>query len=214
MATVQNATERLLLLEIAELRASCKRLVLAGDADRRALERELHDGVQQRLVALAVDVQRAADLMAADPAAAKAVLGELRAGLQSALDDAAQLAERIHPPLLEAGGLVPALRSAVARAGIAATVKVDSKTSFTRALGAAVYWCCLCALELVPDGGHAEVSVSDRDGVLAFEVVVPGGSVEPGRQLRDRVEALGGRLTIASEPGGVTRISGSLPATE
>jgi signal transduction histidine kinase len=213
MATVQNATERL-LLELAELRASCKRLVLAGDADRRALERELHDGVQQRLVALAVDVQRAAGLMATDPAAAKAVLAELRAGLQSALDDAAQLAERIHPPLLEAGGLVPALRSAVARAGIAATVKVDSKTSFTPALGAAVYWCCLGALELVRDGAHVEVSVSDRDGVLAFEIVVPGSSVEPEQQLRDRVEALGGRLTIASEPGGVTRISGSLPATE
>jgi signal transduction histidine kinase len=213
MATVQNAIERL-LLEIAELRASCKRLVLAADADRRALERELHDGVQQRLVALAVDVQRAAGLMAADPGAAKAVLAELRTGLQSALDDAAQLAERIHPPLLEAGGLVPALRSAVARAGIAATVKVDSKTSFTRALGAAVYWCCLGAFELAPDGAHVEVSVFDRDGVLVFEVVVPGGSVEPEQQLRDRVEALGGRLTIASEPGGVTRISGSLPATE
>jgi len=213
MVTVQNATERL-LLELAELRASCKRLVLAGDADRRALERELHDGVQQRLVALAVDVQRAAGLMAADPAAARAVLDELRAGLQSALDDAAQLAERIHPPLLEAGGLVSALRSAVARAGIAAAVKVDSKTSFTPALGAAVYWCCLGALEPVPDGAHVEVSVSDRDGALAFEVVVPGGSLEPEQQLRDRVEALGGRLTIASEPGGVTRISGSLPATE
>jgi signal transduction histidine kinase len=212
MATAQNATERL-LLELAELRASCKRLVLAGDADRRALERELHDGVQQRLVALSVDVQRAASLMAADPDGAKAVLAELRAGLQSALEEAAQLAEQIHPPLLEAGGLVPALRSAVARAGIVATVKVDS-TSLTPALGAAVYWCCLGALEPVPDGAHVEVSVSDRDGALAFEVVVPGGSLEPEQQLRDRVEALGGRLTIASEPGGVTRISGSLPATE
>src|SRR6266508_5642563 len=94
-----------LRVEVADLRASRERLVLAADADRRRIERDLHEGVQQHLVALAVNLQIAATLTDADPAAAKALLQEMGADVQQAVDETAQLAQRIYPQLLQAGGL-------------------------------------------------------------------------------------------------------------
>ena len=91
-------------LEVEELRASRERLVLAADADRRRIERDLHAGVQQQLVALAVNLQLAGALAGADPAGATRLLAELERDVQQLLDEAAQLAHRIYPPLLEAGG--------------------------------------------------------------------------------------------------------------
>jgi signal transduction histidine kinase len=205
-------------LELAELRASRKRLVLAADADRRRIERELHDGVQQTLVALAVDLQLAAQVADADPAATKALIEEMGRALQQALDEAAQLAERIYQPLLEAGGLAAALRSAALSAGITVFVEVTAGASYPPEVAASVYLCCLAALEHAGPGAQATVKVRDEEGAIAFEVVdgahsgATGARADAGlEQLRDRVEALGGRLTIRSEPGRRMWVSGSLP---
>ena len=106
-----------LRLEVAELRASRKRLVVAADADRRWIERDLHEIVRQQLVALAVNLQRTGSCMDAGPAAAKELLEEMTRDVQQALDETAQLAQRIYPALLNAGGLAAALRSAAAGRG-------------------------------------------------------------------------------------------------
>jgi signal transduction histidine kinase len=201
-----------LRLEVEELRASRKRLVLAADADRRRIERDLHQVVLQHLVALAVSLQLASQSADADPAAAKALLDEMGRDMQQALDETAQLAQRIHPPLLEAGGLAAALRSAAVSVGIRASLEVGAGASYPPEVAGAVYWCCLEALEHAGPGARATVTVRDKDGAVAFEVVEDGSGSGAGlERLRDRVEALGGRLTIASEPGRGTRVAGSLP---
>ncbi len=162
---------RPLRLEVTELRASRRRLVLAADADRRMIERELHEGVQQHLVALAVNLQLADQLADADPAAAKTLLNEMARDVQQALDETAQLAQRIYPPLLEAGGLAAALRSAAASAGIRASLEIAADTTHSPEIAAAVYWCCLAALEHAGAGARATVTVRDEDGAVVFEVV-------------------------------------------
>jgi len=103
-------TVRRLEAEIARLRASRERLVVAAESERRVLERELHRGVQQQLVALAVVLQLAEEALGTDPAQTRRRLGDARSVVQQAVDDAARLAQRIHPPLLETGGLGVAVR--------------------------------------------------------------------------------------------------------
>ena len=139
--------------------------------------------------------------------------------VQQALDETAQLAQRIYPPLLEAGGLAAALRSAAVSIGIPASVEVATGASDPPEVLRTVYFCCLEVLEHAGDGARASVTVREEEGALAFDVVEDGaGSAAVGAssdaeldRLRDRVEALGGRLMIQSEPGGGTRVSGSLP---
>jgi signal transduction histidine kinase len=135
--------------------------------------------------------------------------------VQQALDETAQLAQRIYPPLLEAGGLAAALRSAAVNSGIRLSLEVPVGTTYPREVAGAVYWCCLEALEHAGAGARATVTVREEAGAVAFEVVEDGPVSEAGlERLRDRVEALGGRLTIRSEHGRGTRVSGSLPLTE
>lgn len=132
--------------------------------------------------------------------------------VQQALDEAAQLAQRIYPPLLGAGGLAAALRSAAGGAGVRATLAVAAGTRYPPEVAGAVYWCCLEALEHAGAGARATVTVRDEEEAVAFEVVEDGSRSDGGLDhLRDRVEALGGWLTIRSEPGGSTCVSGSIP---
>jgi signal transduction histidine kinase len=208
-----------LRVEVAELRASRERLVLAADADRRRIERDLHESVRQHLVALAVNLQRAGAWMDADHAAAKELLEEMGHDVQEALDETARLAQRIYPALHDAGGLAAALRSAAVSAGIPASVDVLAGANRSPEVAATVYLCCLEALEHVSAGARATVTVRDEEGEIGFEVVEDGarsaaavaGSDAGLDRLRDRVEALGGRLTIRSERGRGIRVSGSLP---
>jgi signal transduction histidine kinase len=211
VAALRETLDRL-RREVAELRASRRRLVLAGDAERRMIERELHARVQQHLVALAVNLQLAEQAVDADPGAARALLAQMGRDAQHALDETAQLAQRIYPPLLEAGGLAAALRSAAGVAGVRVSLEVTAGASYPPEVAGAVYWCCLEALEHAAPGARATVTVRDEDGALAFEVVEDGSrSGAALDRLRDRVEALGGRVTIRSEPGRGTRVAGSLP---
>ncbi len=190
------------------------RLVLAADAERRTIERELHDGPQQHLVALAVNLQLARRLVDVDPAAAGTLLDELRRDVQEALDETRQLAHRIYPPLLDAGGLGVALRVAAEGVGVRTHVQVAADLACTPEVAGTVYFCCVAALEGAGAGAGATVTVREDDGALVFEIVDDGAGSDAGTDLagmQDRVEALGGRLTIASEPGHGTRVSGSLP---
>ena len=111
--------------EIEELRASRQRLALAADAERRGIERALHEGVQQDLVALAANLEVAAGSVDNDPAAARTILDELQREARRALTEMRELANRVFPPLLEAGGLVAELRAAASRAGVQVRIDVD-----------------------------------------------------------------------------------------
>jgi signal transduction histidine kinase len=165
--------------------------------------------VQQHLVALAVNLQHAAGLADTDPAAAKALLEEMGRDVQQALDDTARLAQRIYPPLLEAGGLGAALRAAIVDAGLPAKLEVTASADYRPEAALAVYFSCLEILGQAP-ASPASVTVRDDGDALVFEVVVAGPSTDL-THVRDRVQALGGELTIASEPDGDTRVTGSVP---
>jgi signal transduction histidine kinase len=180
----------------------------AADADRRAFERDLHDGVQQRLVALAASLELGRRTHDGDPEAMKALLVELGSDVQEALDEAARLAHRIYPPLLDAGGLRAALRAAAATLGVPIRVEVSGDAVYPTELAATVYFCCVKAL----DHARAAATVDVRAGgdALSFEVVADIAAADLDG-LRDRVEALGGSLTVDPGPDGSTRISGALP---
>lgn len=202
-----------LLAEVEALAASRQRLVLAANADRRRTERELHDGAQQRLVGVAINLQYARRLVDADPARAVALLDVMRRDLQEALDALRSLALRINPPLLEGGGLRTALRSAAAAAGLPTQVHVSVAAIPSEAAGT-VYTCFVETLEKAGDGVTASIHVQEDEGMLVFEIVQDGSGSAPVQELtsiRDRVEALGGRLSIESAPAQGVRISGSLP---
>jgi signal transduction histidine kinase len=210
---LQETLDRL-RVEVDELRASRKRLVLAADADRREIESDLHNGVQQQLVALAVNVQLASRLADAEPAAAKTLLEEMGRDVQQALEAASQLAQRIYPPELEARGLAAALRTAASKAGIAASVEVATDGRYPPEVAAAVYSSCREALEST-GAGRASITVRNGQGALYLDIATDRDQSGVGlERMRDRIEALGGRLTVTSEPGRGTRISFSLPFPE
>jgi signal transduction histidine kinase len=209
-------------VEIEELRASRARLVAAADAERRTLERKLHDGVQQELVALVVNLQLARGLCATDPSAAAVLLEETGRDARLALEGLRRLALEIYPPLLEAGGLVVTLRSAAAEAGVMTHVEAAVLPPERPDLAAAVYFCCREALRNVGqhagDGVKARVSIRLEQAAIVFEIADDGGGFLNGqkpqgglRRISDRVNALGGRLEIESAPSRGTRVWGSLP---
>jgi signal transduction histidine kinase len=193
------------------LRASLRRLVLCTDADRRTIERDLHDGVQQHLVALAVQVQLAAQAADTDPATAKALLEELARHVQHAVDEAARLAQRIYPATLEAGGLAVLLRSAASNAGGDASVDVVSGSDVPAEVAVTVYLCWLDALGRAGGERRATIKVRESDDALDFDVLADGAQSGGSPDwLQDRVEALGGSVTITRRTGRVS-VSGSLP---
>ena len=209
-----------LRVEVDDLRASRQRLVVAADDARRSIERELHDGVQQHLIALSVSLQLASRCVESEPAAAKALLDEMGRDVQQAIDETARLAQRIHPPFVAAGGLAAALRVAAASAGPTLEIEAAGDATYPPAIDATIYLCLLEALEHAGTGARATVTVREEGEGVAFEVaahrsgataVAADGDVQLDG-LRDRVEALGGRLTVRSGPG-EARVIGSLPLT-
>lgn len=196
--------------QIEELRASRKRLALEADAERRGIERALHEGVQQDLVGLAVNLEVVAGSVDSDPTAAKALLDELQRETRRAITEMQELANRIFPPLLEAGGLVAELRAAASRAGVQVGLAADVHVTVPPEVAGAVYFCALDAYQRAPAGTPVMVSVRGEEGALAFEIDVDGALGSERRAPYDRVEALGGRVTITSE-GDRTTVAGSLP---
>ena len=198
--------------QVVELRASRERLVLAADADRRRLERDLHEGVQQHLVAFAVNVQLAESLLDSDIPAATKLLQEMRRDVQQALSDASRLAERIYAPLLGDGGFAAALRSAAVGAGVPASVEVSGDSNYPPEIVHTVYSCWVEALEDRRTATAAALTVREQAGRLTFEIALDAARPDDWvERLRDRVEALGGRLTVESQLGRGVRVCGSLP---
>lgn len=200
-----------LRLKVAELRASRRRLAMGSNAERRTIERALHEGVQQLLVALAANVELAAASVDGDPASTKELLAEIAEDAREALEEARKLAERIYPPLLEAGGLVATLRAAAARADVPTTIEVAPGTTCPLEIASAVYFCFVEVLERAAAGTTVAISVRNEKGAVAFEIVAEGDLGTERLPLGDRIEALGGRLTITKRSGGAFSVAGSLP---
>lgn len=204
---------------LEELRASRQRLVQAQDEERRRLERNLHDGAQQHLVALKVRLGLAQALAAKDPARLGPVLAELQTEADSTLATMRELAHGIFPPLLAERGLKEALQSHARRATLPVSVDADGLGRYPQEVEAAIYFCCLEALQNVQkyaQASTATVRLWEERGLLRFEVADDGVGFDPAlarhgaglTNLRDRLDALNGDLTIESRPGGGTRLGG------
>ena len=212
-----------LRLEVEELRASRARVLAAADAERLRIERALHDGAQQHLVSLAVNLQLARQLADSDPVAAKMLLEEIGRDVREALEDVRELAHGIYPPLLIDRGLAEALKAAASGASIPTRVEATALDRYPSEAEATAYFCCLEALQNAARhggaGAQATVRVWPEEGALLFEVIDDGAGFEPSATRRgagltsvsDRLGALGGRLTISSESGHGTRVSGTIP---
>ena len=208
---------------IEELRASRTRLVAAQDEQRRKLERDLHDGAQQQLVALTVKLRLAQGLVTKDPTKAESMLSELQTATQTALDDLRDLARGIYPPLLADQGLAVAIAAQARKASVPTTVSSDGVGRYPREVEAAVYFSCLEALNNVAKyagASSATVSLSQANGTLTFAVTddgvgfdVAGSSQGTGLQgMADRLDAIGGEVHVRSAPGGGTTVTGTVPA--
>lgn len=198
--------------EVAELRRSRRRLVQAASADRQAIERAFHNGVQQHLVALATDVRRVVGLLDGDPSAAKAILDDMATGIRDALTEATDLAALIRPPLLDVRGLASAIRLAAGRRDLTIVVEGQPDADDPAEIVEAVYWSCLEALSLGSPVFQARIRVRHADQGLSFEVTITkqrdDGSLV---RLRDRVEGLDGRVSVVEGPDGNDRLYGWLP---
>jgi signal transduction histidine kinase len=197
-----------------ELRRSRRRLVAAAENDRRAIERALHDGLQQQLVALAMSIQRLRMLIDSDDQTARSMLEETATVVQQAIDEAGRLAKRIYPPLLDQRGLAGSLRSAAVDTGIRLSIDMDPAARYAPQVTAALYWTCVEAISSAPPDTNVTVTVHQGEGTIEFEVVSVGDyTAQQVERLRDRVEAMGGRLKVGTV-GKNARLAGWLPAGE
>jgi signal transduction histidine kinase len=208
-----------------ELRVSRARIVAAADQSRREIERNLHDGAQQHLVALAVKLGLARQLAEREPASVVGLLEELRTDAQATLTELRELAHGIYPPLLMDRGLPEALRAAANRSALPADVVADVGR-FPPDLEAAVYFCVLEAVQNAGkhagEGARVTITIDATDDELCFLVADDGagfdvtGAAIKGHgfvNMQDRVGAIGGVLEVTSTPGTGTRIKGRIPLT-
>jgi len=205
-----------------ELRASRARVVASGDAERRRVERNLHDGAQQHLVALAVNLRLAKDVVPEDPAAAVEMLDELGVAVQETIRELRELAHGIYPPLLVDSGLGEALKAVATRSPLDVQLITDGIGRYGGDVEAAIYFCCLEALQNAgkhaPDS-HVVIRVWEESGGLLFEVGDdgPGFDVRKAQRghgytnMADRLGAIGGAVRWESELGKGTTIRGSVP---
>lgn len=207
---------------IEELRDSRRRLVTAQDEERRKLERDIHDGAQQQLVALAVKARLARQLTERDPTKAAEILEQIEAETQSALEDLRDLAHGIYPPLLADRGLVSALEAQARKAAIPVTVRQEGVGRYPPDAEAAVYFCVLEALQNVgkyANASRVEVRLHASNSTLRFAVEDDGAGFDVAERatgrgitnMRDRLDALGGTLAIESAPGEGATVSGTVP---
>jgi signal transduction histidine kinase len=206
---------------IDELRASRRRLVEAQDAERRKIERNLHDGAQQQLVALSIQVGLLEE-SAEDPDSVRQLAPQLKSAVRAALDDLRDLARGIYPPLLAEQGLVAALRGQVRKAPLPVLVEADGVGRYPQDTESTVYFCALEALQNVAKyagAAQAMVGLSCVNGGLQFRVTDDGTGFDPAATRRgtglqgmaDRLAALGGTLHIHAQPGHGTTVQGWLP---
>ena len=207
---------------VEDLRSSRQRLVAAQDDERRRLERNIHDGAQQQLVALTVKARLARQFTERDPARAAELLGQIEAETQTALEDLRDLARGIYPPLLADRGLVAALEAQTRKVPVPVTVSSDGVGRYPAEVEATVYFCTLEALQNVAKYANASetaIRLSQSNGTLWFTVADDGRGFDPtavsggsGLQgMADRLAAVGGTLDVGSVPGEGTTITGNVP---
>jgi len=210
---------------IEELKASRRRLVAAQDEERRRLERNIHDGAQQQLVALSVRLRLADGMVDRDAAKTHEMLAALQRDSNAALENLRDLARGIYPPLLADQGLAAALRAQARKAQIPVEVSPDGLRRYGQDVEAAVYFCCLEALQNVSKYAQAsrvDISLSQEAEVLRFEVRDDGVGFDPARIERglglqgmaDRLASIGGDLDVCSAPGVGTTVIGRVPISQ
>jgi signal transduction histidine kinase len=204
----------------AEVAASRTRIVAAADEARRRIERDLHDGTQQRLVSLGLELRRA---QSAVPAQLPELAAEIRGvadGLNEVVEDLREIARGIHPAVLSEGGLGPALRTIARRAAIAVELEIAAITRLPGPIEVAAYYVVSEALTNATKHAQASVvwiAVEQREDCLRLSIRDDGkGGAEPTRGsgligLRDRAEALGGSIEVNSPAGHGTRLLVQLP---
>jgi signal transduction histidine kinase len=205
-----------------ELRASRARIVATADAERRKIERNIHDGAQQQLVALAVNLRLTKDILADDPAAAAEMLDMLATSVKDTIQEVRDLAHGIYPPLLIDSGLAEALRAAANRSPLSVGIDAEGIGRYPTEVEAAIYFCCLEALQNAakhaPDA-TVRMTVTETAGMLRFEVSDdgPGFDAAVATQghgfinMSDRLGAIGGSVRWDSTPGEGTAIRGAVP---
>ncbi|HEX6331293.1 MAG TPA: sensor histidine kinase [Actinomycetota bacterium] len=209
---------------VEELRALQRRLVTAQDQERRRIERNIHDGAQQQLVALTVKARLARQLADRDAGRTAEMLLQIEAETQTALEDLRDLARGIYPPLLADKGLSAALEAQARRGALRVEVSPDGIGRYSPEVEAAVYFSVLEALQNVAKyarASGAEVRLEERDGWLTFHVADDGVGFDPAatgygtglQGIADRLSALGGRLEVRSRPGEGSVLEGHLPVT-
>ena len=208
-----------------ELEESRARLAVAAVEARRSIERDLHDGAQQRLASIAVDLGRATRMFDQDPPQARRIVHGLQGQLEAAIRELRDLAHGIYPPLLGERGLVGALPAAARRTILPCTVDMHSLGRHSPSVEAAVYFCCTEAIHNADrhsGGSIITVQASDDEGPgrgLRFSVTDNGHGFDPGSVrsthgltgMRDRIRAAGGELRIVSAPGRGTTVEGNFP---
>jgi signal transduction histidine kinase len=209
-----------------ELQASRGRIVEAGDTARRQIERDIHDGVQQHLVALAVKVRLIKQLQTQNPAKATELLDSLGGDLNDTLQELRDLAHGIYPPLLADKGLSEALASAARRAVLPTEVEAAGIRRYSRVVEATAYFCCLEAFQNAGKYAGADVkvrvSVREEGDALIFAVTDDGAGFDARAaaqgvgftNMNDRLGAVEGTLRVESTPGAGTRVTGTIPLQE
>jgi signal transduction histidine kinase len=211
-----------LLARLEEIRASRQRLVAAQDCERRRIERNIHDGAQQQLVALAIKLSITESMIGTDTDGERELLAELRTDAAGAVEDLRDLARGIYPPLLASAGLPAALQAQASKAAVPTSVTADRVGRYPQELEAAVYFCVLEALQNVAKyarATRAQIKLTGSGHGLRFEVTDDGAGFDPASRgygtglqgMADRVHAHGGTLTVRSAPGAGTTITGWLP---
>jgi len=209
---------------LEELRAAQKRLVAAQDEARRRLERNIHDGAQQRLVALSVKLRLAQSMAAKDPAETGRMLEQLQGETTETLEELRDLARGIYPPLLADKGLVAALEAQSRRSVVPVVLSPDGAGRYPQDVEAAVYFSVLEALQNVSKYANAErahVRLSESGGALTFEVEDDGDGFDAAtagrgtglQGIADRLAALEGTVEVRSTPGAGTTVAGTIPLT-
>jgi signal transduction histidine kinase len=204
-----------------ELQRSRARLVRAADDERRKLERNLHDGVQQQLIGVKIRLDTAAETDNLDNATRESVL-KISDSVEAALEEVREVGHGLYPPLLVSAGLRATLQRVHAQAAVPPEVHADAVGRYPPELESAVYYCCLEAIQNATKHGgadvHIRVTLAEQDGALSFAVVDDGPGFEPDQHrgvglqnMEDRLGALGGRLTVVSAPGAGTTVSGHIP---
>lgn len=212
---------RELLARLEDLRASRQRLVAAQDEERRRLERNLHDGAQQHLVALKVRVGLA-ESVSEPNSKVRPMLAQLKKDADEAIDTLRELARGIYPPLLASDGLGAALRGHARKFVLPLDIEVGDVPRQPREVEGAIYFCCLEALQNVAkyaQAAHVELRVWSDGSMLRYLVRDDGKGFDPQsatrssglQNMRDRLEALGGSLTVESKPGAGTTVTGNVP---